>query len=448
MLKLITPLLVSVFCTTLFAQTAPSVREGYFVFDGDKVLLKKFASRPELTIDQVSSQGYEVYGPLGTKKYVSTLTGSYVSLNESSHQLKSDKGYNDIYKDYPTNEDDLKTYQQLAEAYPQLVSLFSIGKTSTGLDIWAIKISDNVQEDEVEPEFAYIANMHGNEVVGRRLMVRLMQEMLESYTHGESEFESLINNNELFFIPTLNPDGYQKHQRGNAKWTDLNRNFPDFTDSSDNQNVPGNRAEETVAMMNFQAQHHISLSGSFHDGAVVVNYPWDTTQKRPPFHQMIIDLSKLYADQNEDMRTSHEFSGGITNGHDWYQVRGGMQDWAFYYHDNLMITFELSDIKWPRFSELEHQYQINRDSMISYMSKVGQGLGIHLAQAGLSGRVQLTETTTGKDLGSYPFFGSEWYKILPAGKYLLNVKASNGQEWTTEGEVTENQVDGSFISLE
>ena len=51
--------------------------------------------------------------------------------------------------------------------------MFSLGKTHEGKDIWAIKISDNPETDELEPEVKYIANMHGDEIVGRELMVLL-----------------------------------------------------------------------------------------------------------------------------------------------------------------------------------------------------------------------------------------------------------------------------------
>lgn len=445
MRKFLPLIILSLIPLLSFAHNSPLVKEGYFVFDSDKTFLKTISKRPELTIDQVSSQGYEVYGPTGTKEYISNFTSTFISL-DAPRRSKSAKPYGDSYKDYPSNDDDVALYHRLAETYPNLVQLSSMGKTSTGEDIWVIKISDNAQIDEVEPEFAYIANMHGNEVVGRRLMIRLVEEMLSSYTNGDSEFKSLIENNELFFVPTLNPDGYKKHQRGNGKWVDINRDFPDFA-SNDNQNTIGHRTEETVAMMNFQAKRHIALSGSFHDGAVVVNYPWDTTAKLPPLHQMITDLSTIYADKNEDMRNSYEFKGGITNGYAWYEVKGGMQDWAFYFHDNLMITFELSDIKWPKFSELERQYQINRESMISYMQKIAQGAGFSIEGLKDSGRVIITSKSKGESLGSFPFFAGEFYKILPIGQYTFDITTQDKKHWIKDVEVLADQENANIISM-
>ncbi len=409
----------------LVSLTAPvfaskSAKEGIFVYDPDKILLQKFKIHTELTIDHVQPDGYEVFGPDGLKEFANTITGNYIAIDDSTR----DKGYMDsVAANYPTNEDDEKTYKDLVAQYPNLVSLESIGKTGAGRDIWVIKISDNVQVDEKEPEFAYIANMHGNEVVGRRLMVRLLKEMIAEYQAGTPEFVQLIDNNEIFFMPTLNPDGYAKRRRGNDKWTDINRDFPDFASSSDNQNTTDDRAPETIAMMNFHAKRHIVLSGSFHDGAVVVNYPWDTTKARPPLHQMIREISLEYASFNEDMKSSYNFTDGVTNGFDWYEVNGGVQDWAYYYHGDLMITLELSNNKWPRFSEIDNQYKLNRDSMVAFMKRIDQGAGFTTQNADDKGKVKVVELTTEKLIGEYPYFQGEFYKILPEGSYRFDISS-------------------------
>lgn len=415
---LLTLMLIAV-CSHAFASK--SAKEGIFVYDPDKVMLKKFQSHQELTIDHVQLDGYEVYGPEGLKEYASGITGNYIAIDESTR----DKGYMDsVTADYPSNEDDEKTYRELAEKYPTLVKLESIGKSGAGADLWIVKISDNANIDEKEPEFAYIANMHGNEVVGRRLMVRLLSDMIEKYQAGDPEMVQLIDNNEIFFMPTMNPDGYAKRRRGNAKWTDLNRDFPDFANLSNNENTTNGRAIETVAMMNFHAGRHIALSGSFHDGAVVVNYPWDTTKERPPLHQMIREISLEYAGLNSDMRDSYSWEGGVTNGYDWYEVNGGIQDWAYYYHGDLMITLELSNSKWPRFKEIDNQYELNRDAMVAFMKRIDQGAGFITTDPKDQGWVKITSATTGEEIGRYPYFEGEYYKILPTGDYNFEISSS------------------------
>lgn len=432
--------IVFLFVFTASSYASKIVKEGAFVIDEGHIYLKNFQRHNELTIDHVSSNGYEVYGPVGTLKYIELQNISFIPLDLIQANMA------EASNNYPTNENDEETYKNLEKQYSDIIKLESIGKSENGRDIWSIKISNNVQRDEKKPEFAYIANMHGNEVVGRRIMIRLLNEVLERYKNGDEQIVNLINGSEIFFIPTLNPDGYAAKRRGNASWIDINRDFPDFASSSDNQNSKSNRAVETIAMMNFHALHHIALSGSFHDGATVVNYPWDTIKERPPLHQMIKEISSEYAQYNKDMYESYEFSGGITNGYDWYQISGGMQDWAYYYHNNLMITFELSDIKWPNFSEIDHQYKLNHDSMLAFMDYIFMGGGFITPNPMDSGWVTITDLNN-KPIGKYPYFEGEFYKILPLGTYNFKIQsAKTNKEWIKDITVTRENL-GKMVHL-
>lgn len=161
----------------------------------------------------------------------------------------------------------VKKLKYFSEKYSNLTRLYSIGKSVENRDLWVLEISDNPGVHEPgEPEFKYVANIHGNESVGRELLILLIQSLLENY-YRNSTIKSLIDKTRIHIMPTANPDGYEMAKEGdcytdtgrsNKNNIDLNRNFPDRLDSKLRYIK---FQPETKALMNWIKAYPFVLSG-------------------------------------------------------------------------------------------------------------------------------------------------------------------------------------------
>ncbi len=263
------------------------------------------------------------------------------------------------------------TLQAYEDAYPTICERHDLGLSVQGRHLWAIRITDNIGVEEDEPEFKYISTMHGDEVVGTKMCMLLINYLLTNYG-GDPQVTNLVDEVDIWILPLMNPDGYEHTpypSRYNANGVDLNRDFPEGTHGDPNTTT--GRADETIVVMNWSFANSFTLAANIHTGAVVVNYPFDndgmgSNPSPTPDDDLFIYISEEYSYYNEPMWNG-TFYHGITNGADWYSIDGGMQDWSYRYMGCNEVTLELSDIKWPNPSQIPDFWDDNRESMLAYM---------------------------------------------------------------------------------
>ncbi len=287
------------------------------------------------------------------------------------------------FEDYHNFEDLTAELQQLAVAYPDITQLTSVGTSFQGRQLWMMTISDNIDAEESEPKLLYIANMHGDEVVGRELSIYHIRRLLSEY--GKSpRLTNLVNNSKIYIIPSMNPDGFELKRRHSAQQLDLNRNFPDFS-NRDTDN-PAGRGVETQAIMALHEQHHFTAAVNFHGGEVCFNLPWDTSPNRYSNEKFGDDtvlnpMGRAWADSNPTMRANSSFDNGLTYGYEWYEVDGGMQDWSIWYRRSMHATVELSYAKWPPASYLATAWRDNQEAMLAFHERALTGIHLEVVYA-------------------------------------------------------------------
>ncbi|MCS6937219.1 MAG: M14 family zinc carboxypeptidase [Candidatus Bipolaricaulota bacterium] len=97
----------------------------------------------------------------------------------------------------------------LAERSPQIARVVSLGHSHEGRQIWAIKISDDVQtEDLTEPEALFIGAQHAREWISVEVPFLIAQYLVQNYESDE-RIKRLIDNLEIWIVPMVNPDGHE-----------------------------------------------------------------------------------------------------------------------------------------------------------------------------------------------------------------------------------------------
>lgn len=287
----------------------------------------------------------------------------------------------DNFDRYPTYEVYREMMKNFESTYPSLCKLDSIGETANGRQLYVLKISDNVNTEEAEPEFFYTSTMHGDEVTGFILMLRLADSLLTAY-ESSAQITELVNEVEIYINPNANPDGtyyggnhtVQDAIRSNGV-KDINRDFPDPRLGANSPYQP-----ETQAMMDFAEAHNFVMSANFHGGVEVMNYPWDTWSLSTNRHADTDWFEQICTDYVTTARTvnanymSDLYSDGVTHGATWYQIGGGRQDYMNYWHQCREVTIEVSTIKLLAVESLNNYWNYNKKSLLNYLNECLYGI--------------------------------------------------------------------------
>ncbi len=358
----------------------------------------------------------EEFDVLGAKGYSIQWVPNEAKIYRDSLWLATKDGLN-LLADYHTYEELTIELQAIAAAHPTLCRLESAGQSVQGRELWWLNISDNAGTEEDEPEVHYISTMHGDEVVGMEMCIYLINHLVDNYG-TDPQVTALVDDTEVWIMPLMNPDGNAAGSRYTATGADLNRSFPDFI--SDPNNTTAGRPVETGRVMNWAAAHTPTLAANFHGGALLVNYPWDTTTALNPDNDLFIVISEAYSIHNVPMWNG-SFTHGISNGAAWYQANGTMQDWSYYWTGCNEVTIELGDVKWPASSTLPGFWDDNREAMLAYLEQVHMGVRGLVTDTGSGLPVEAEVTVQGIDQVIYtdPDVGDYHRMLLPETYTLI-----------------------------
>uniref|UniRef100_UPI0037E9116B inactive carboxypeptidase-like protein X2 n=1 Tax=Semicossyphus pulcher TaxID=241346 RepID=UPI0037E9116B len=369
------------------------------------------------------------------------------------------------------------------EMCPNITRIYNIGKSHSGLKLYAIEISDNPGEHEVgEPEFRYTAGSHGNEVLGRELLLLLMQFMCLEYLSGNQRIRHLVEETRIHLLPSVNPDGYEKaFEVGSelsgwslGRWSndgiDIHHNFPDLNSilweaeakkwiprKMFNHHVPipewylsrnASVAVETRALIAWMEKMPFVLGGNLQGGELVVTFPYDKTRSQgvtreptptPDDHVFrwlafsYASTHRLMTDANRRVCHTEDFAkeDGTINGASWHTAAGSLNDFSYLHTNCFELSMYVGCDKFPHESELPEEWENNRESLLVFMEQVHRGIkgvvrdlqGRPIANATVSVEGISHDVRTAAD--------GDYWRLLNPGEYRVSARAE-GYSLTTK----------------
>lgn len=285
----------------------------------------------------------------------------FSSKKESpSHTLQG--GLNGAYHSYSEIEQDLLI---LEASHPDLARVHDIGDSLENRNIYALKISDNVNIDEEEAEVVFLGCHHAREWISVEIPFLLGKYLLENYRISP-EVRELVNQSEIWIIPLVNPDGleysihfyryWRKNRRDNGDGSygvDLNRNYAykwgfDENGSSSSTGSVVFRGKstfsepETQTIQRLFSQKSFQALISYHSYSQIILYPWGYTHEPSEKEDLLNFIALQMSNKMQSVNGCvYEYGPASTS---LYLTNGDTTDWAFGIHGIPSYTIELPPV--------------------------------------------------------------------------------------------------------
>ena len=350
---------------------------------------------------------------------------------------------------YPTYD----AYQSMMEGFPSQAlsdrscTLLDLGTLNSGRKILGVRLNNG--QPDGKPKFLYSSTMHGDEVTGMMLMLRLIDEFC---TSTDSRIVNILNNVDLFIFPLTNPDGtyyggnstMNSARRYNINGVDLNRNYKDYFQG---EHPDGNAyALETQWTMQLAQDYLFTMSANYHGGAEVMNYPWDAVYTDHADKDWYELVCSEYVSNVRTVSSSYmtsPYSDGVTNGAEWYVITGSRQDYENAYGECREVTIECSTTKKPSASSMPTYWNYNHNAMLAFIEQCTKGIHGYVYDAETNEPiVGATITVQNHDINNSAVTThnvGDFHRPIKGGTYTLSISKSGYFPQTIEVTVADNQ---------
>jgi len=270
-------------------------------------------------------------------------------------------------EEYPSVQQLHDWYDDLVEENEDITQKIHLGESWEGRDIWTIKVSDDVEEQQDEPSVFIIGNLHTREWSTNQVAAYYLWRLVEGYGSNET-ITWLVDNRQIYVAPMVNPDGYIYDGEGDLNqaqgWrknrnesvggstdvgTDLNRNWDiDWESGDDDPSSDTYRGEspfseyENQHIRDFILDKDIDSFQDLHSHYGTLLIPWAHTSDPSPhddwYRDMADDMTSMTSFLGDD---SEQYSYGQPGEEIGYSAPGGSYDWVYDETGATSLCYEL-----------------------------------------------------------------------------------------------------------
>lgn len=296
------------------------------------------------SLPQLSEKGFVVENRKTLSQYI-------------REDLKDFPAADSAYNNYKETTDILKN---LASKNPEIASLFSLGKTIEGREMWTLRVNSSAKGEaqSSKPGAFYVGTHHAREHLATEVPLLFAVWLLDN--KNTPEIKKYIETLDIYITPMLNPDGveydirtgkYQMHRKNariNADKTvgvDLNRNYDSWWCTAGSSSYPGADTycgtapfsePETQAVKRFvEARKNLKTLMSYHSFSSLILYPWGG--KDSPVDD--VNDQKVFVKMAGEMAAVTGYTPELSS--ELYVATGDTCDWAYKTGKIFAFTTEL-----------------------------------------------------------------------------------------------------------
>lgn len=338
------------------------------------------------------------------------ISTSYSAFGVSEFETKTSLIDNESYS-YFTYNSMTTLLHELADQYPDIVHLESIGTTYQGRSIWMVKLSKNASVEEDQPGILLMGAHHGDEKPSYEAVIFFIRFVVEMYYENGSinpnsvinqdlidqlydehsgimqedlsaeRVREIVNNTQIYCIPMVNPDGVVANTRKNrvpnygpdgksevitSYGVDLNRNYGFrwflpyiFKENYYFEWLTNDRSYifrgthpfselESTAVKNFVESKNIAISLSYHDWGEWMVFPWMHSSAWVPHERLFRSIGYNMSRINEyELRIHGQYGEREYLIPRFMGTVGSSENWLYARQNILAYTIELCPYRSP-----------------------------------------------------------------------------------------------------